>query len=299
MITPQLQVAVQLAIGTLPPIPVTNLTGDGLRIDWSVTKQVGPSIDSATVTVYNLDPTLRKAIAAAMVTRAWAVPIAHARPSTLPIQLFVGWGGMPMLLFQGEAWKVEPEKHNGNDILTIITAGDGGPALRDTPPAGGSLGAAAVQLVVQQILATLGYTPSPAAFTIIAERAASLPLTSYVAVNDPHEDLDNYMASLGLSWGISDGFFVVYDGGLRNDLPQLQLSPGVGGLISWEPLDDGGLSFQALADARLVPGRQVLFADHLNVPISPPLRVESVTFDGTTDGYSTMSGIARKVQILG
>lgn len=307
MIGPMLHVASRLVLGSMPlvggaaeaaavsgaPLPgvdIDGANGNGLRIEWSVEKTRGSSPNQGTITVYNINPALRQMLSAAM-----------ALPVPLLATLLVGWDRIPELLFAGEVWRLVPARHTGTDVLTVIEAADGAAALRDTPPAGGAVFGMAMSVAVGQILGQLRLTPSPTALAVISAAAAAVPAAASMRfVNDRGSRalLDEFMASIGLTWGIEGGEFVVYASGLRNDLLPSILSP-TSGLLRWEELDDGGIEFEGLAQARVVPGLQVQILDAFGVPQGGgPLRVERVTFTGTSEGPSTMTGTARKVQVL-
>lgn len=288
-----LNVASMLTIATVPPtVLISHEQSQGLRVEWDVQKAVGSSPDTATITIYNLGLAGRKAL-----------EVASALPIPLTVQLSVGWGLVPELLFTGQAWEVKPEKKTGTNILSIIEAGDGA-FIADVPPSGGAWVGRTAAVAVAFHLQAMGLIPSPAAIAAIAEAGAKLPISAWDDVDDgsPRDKLDDLMATLGLDWGVADGFFVVYRGGLRNDLVPSILMPA-SGLLSAELLDDGGVEFHALAQARVVPGLQVQILTAgpggSMLPLGGgPLRVESVTFSGTSEGPSLMTGVARKVTLL-
>jgi hypothetical protein len=59
------------------------------------------------------------------------------------------------------------------------------------------------------------------------------------------------------------------------------------------------VAIEALAQPRLVPGVQVTILDLTGVPLGGgPLRVERIEFNGSNEGESVMSGIARRVALL-
>lgn len=281
-----------LASGAVPGAVamIDNSRGDGLRIEWEVEKVRGGSCDQAKITIYNLARLNREAIAAAVTV-----------PAPLEVALLIGWSGVPELVFTGEIWRCVASRRTGTDVLTVLEAGAGAAALKDTPPAGGAAVGIAMQLVVAEILKNAQLKPSPTAMATIAAYAAKVPvsqLMGYTADRGTTQLLDECLASIGLSWGIDRGLFVVYAGGLRNDLLPSVLTPATG-LLSWEELGDGGVQFEGLAQARVTPGLQLQVLDLLGKMIGGgPLRVEKVTFTGSTEGESLMSGVARKVQVL-
>jgi hypothetical protein len=284
------QVATRLFIGVAPPVLLEDLTGDGLRIEWEVQKQRGPTPDTATITVYNLSAITRLALATYRGTGL-----------KLIIKLFAGWGRLPEQLFSGGAWNVTADRRSGTDILTVLECGDGLNELRDTPPAGGgTIGLAMAELVALYVL-SLGLKMSPFALSLIAQTAAAFPITQRFNMtfdSEPRAALNVLMASIGLSWGVDDETFVVYKGGLRNDLLPSILAPQ-SGLLSWTPLDGGGLEFEAVAQPRVVPGIQLQCFNTRGAMLGGgPLRCETISFSGCSQGPHVMRGIARPVQVL-
>lgn len=301
MVAPLFNIAARVEIRTTPPIVIDNTDGNGLRVDWLVDKSRCSQPDHATITAYNLPPAARLAISAALarsLVPTWPWPIPVAIP--LLVTLFVGWGGAPELLFTGQVWHATPERLTGTDVLTMLEAGDGVEPLRDTPPAGGAEFGIGVQLAVAKILGELGIQPAGTALAAIAEASAQVPAAQnfqFVSDGDPRDLLDQLMASIRLSWGVHDGHFVVYRAGLRNDVLPSILTP-TSGLLQWDEADEG-VEFEALAQPRVAPGVQVQILDERNVSVGGgPLRVEQVSFVGSTVGPSTMSGTARKVALL-
>jgi hypothetical protein len=283
-----------MVIGAVPPILLQSgidPTSEGLRLEWDVSKSRMSTPDEAVISIYNLASPVRQGLS-----------ISSSLPIALIAQLLVGWEGIPELLFTGEIWKVEPAKKTGTDVITTLHAAAGGRALRDTPPAGGAIVGATVQMVIGQLLGQLGFRPSVATLGQIAAAAGQVSLGAFQAGfhGEPREVLDGLMATIGLSWGFDSttGEFVVYRGGLRNDLLPSILAPQ-SGLLSWSELDDGGYEFEALAQPRCVPGLQITLLDEFGKPQGGPLRIETITFRGSSEGPSLMTGVARKVKVLG
>lgn len=289
MVARMLNVATQLIIASAPPIGLSNLTGNGLRIEWTVEKSRTPSPDHAEITVYNLG-------------RVWRESLAQANklPAPVIVSLAIGWDMVPELLFAGQAWKIIPERRVGNDVLSVVEAGEGSIAMRDQPPGGGSWVGIGAQLVVAKLLGELGWVPSVAALAQISEAGAALPIQKFQHVYDgnPREQLDEWMATLGLSWGVVGSRFMVYQNGVRRDQVRPVLLTPTTGLTSWAPRDDGAVEFEALAQPAVEPGYAVTITDPYGVVQgAPQLRVESITFSGSSEGPSMMAGLARRLQV--
>jgi hypothetical protein len=280
----------QLLVGSVPPVVVQS-KGDGLRFEWEVRKTRGSVPDQATISIYNLWSVHHG-------TLKISAALGNKGTPRATVQLGLGWREHlgAQTVFSGRLLRVKRRQQNV-DVITELECGDGN-ELDEVPPQGGSEVAIPVQLAVASALQKFGLKASPAAFGMIAAAAARTPLQAFNMEYEggPREILDGLMATIGLSWGIAAGLFVVYVGGLRNDVKPGALAPK-SGLISATGLDDGSFEFEALAQPRFVPGMQITLHDELFVPLSGPLRVESIEFSGSSEGPSLMRGVARAVEL--
>lgn len=279
-----------------PTAVITSQSGEGLYMEWDLQKTRTSSPDTATVRIFNLLPIHRADLA-----------LLSALPGRIKIELAIGWRGhgveptvntlfLPTdVVFVGEDWRVVPEEREGPDIVTTIEAGDG-IEVTNAAPQGGSEVALGMKLLVLLSLQQLGLKPSVGALAVIETEAAKITVSIERPTHEipPRERLDLLMASMDLAWGISGGEFVIYRGGLRNDLPPAILTPQTG-LLKWSVTDDGGVEFEALARPIVTPGAQATLLDELGQTLGGgPLRIETVRFLGTTEGPSMMMGVARK-----
>lgn len=264
--------------------------GEGPLVEWSVVKQLGRTPDHATVSIYNLDFPSRALIRGFL-----------EQPLPVVVQLFVGWNGIPELLFRGDIVTIEPERRDPTDIVTTIQASDSLTALADTPPIGGSFMAFAVETLIVMLVQQLGLVSTPAATATIAARANDpqykLPAANFqVALNgDPASLMDDIMASLDLNWKAESGFLVVYEHNIRPELaalPPILLGPS-SGLESFTRINSSTFEFTALGQSRCVPGAPVQFMNELMAPVGPTLFVETVSFAGSSETTSTMTGVAK------
>lgn len=273
------------------PLTLTSSGGDGLTFTWDVDKTIGPTPDTARIVIYNLAKTVRLQLHTLM-----------GLPLPVEVILMLGWESIPeTVVFTGQIWKLIPERLEDPDVLTLIEAGCGWPAIRDAPPGGGTEAALGAELILSVLTAQLGMVVSAAALAKVTAESAKVPITklfNFTGDENPREALDLLMASIGLSWGNDNGFFVVYQNGLRDDLPATFLAPQ-SGLLKWEQQDDGAVEFEALSNPLVVPGAQVHLATTRGELIGGgPLRIERVSFSGSTDGPSLMNALARKVKVI-
>ncbi len=265
--------------------------GHGLFCQWDIRKAWGNSPDTGTVTVANLDIPFRKALAVRM-----AVP-----GPPLQVQLLVGWGGFPEQLIVADVLRAQPEVKDRTDVFTHFELGDGAVALRDTPPAGGTeVGLGISAIVLKLVTIDLGYVASPSAIAVVAKEAAKVPiplLNGQVYDAPAEQQLNELLESIGLTWGHSNGFWVVYRLGVRQDILPAILTPNHG-LLNWVEQDDGAIMFNALGQSRLEPGAQITIKDEKDIILGGgPLRIENIQFTGSNETTYTMSGVAKKLEI--
>ena len=272
--------------------PGTPGPGHGLFTSWDVRKEWGPNNDSATLSIANLDLPFRKALSARL-----ALP-----GPTLQVQLLVGWSGLPEQLYLGEVRKCTPEERTRTDVFTVFELSDGGVSARATPPPGGADFGAAVLTVILKLTQQLGYVMSGAAALAIQSAASTkfIFANNYQQVYDggPRDQLDQLMMSIGLNWGIANGFFHVYRAGKRDDVIPGILTPNAG-LLTWEEQDNGAIAFTALGQSRFEPGMQLTIMNEIGVTLGGgPLRLDHIQFTGSNETTFEMNGVAKKLEIL-
>jgi len=289
-LAPMFNVAAQLFVNAFPPLRIDNLKGEGLLFEFNVSKTWGPSPDTASITVYNLDPVARAALS-----------ITVANFVGVGVQIFAGWGGILEQFYTGEIWKLTAARQTGTDVLTLIEAGVGSVALRDATPSGIPEFGIPIFLKIGQIFGELKRPLLPSAAAIVKARAAALPVSAldFTGNETKEEMLHVLMSAMGLTWGFAGDFAVVYKDGKRDDVLPLLIGPNSGAL-TWEETDNGGVSLTALGQPRVVPGMQLTVVDEKGIIVGGgPLRVESVAFNGSSESGFTMVIDARKAAVLG
>ncbi len=281
---------------------ISNLTGDGLLMEWQVTRDNTNKADEATVAVYNLSPILTGAI-----FQAWQVLSAA---SGYLVTLSIGWDGVPQKLMRGDVWDFVPARRTPTDSVAVFKIGDGNKSLRDQV-VGKSFKGAKISIVLEYLVSIpstapdiggggLGLIYPPESKAVVAAAAAELPVQTWgniPAGANTREAINLIMDTLGLEWRVHNGEFVVMRAGVINK-PGPLIRPGTG-LISYEKRNDGGIIFSALANPEVEPGIQVFVQDDFGKPFGEPVyRVERVTFAGSTAGDSLMDVQAAKVVSL-
>lgn len=283
-----------------PTFVLPDLDGTGLRVQWQLELSRTSNADQASVSIFNLSKAIRDSL-----YEGWKAASGDFR-TAMELGIALGWAGVATPLFKGQVWRFVPAETTMTEVITRIEAGDGGVTLRDaTNTLGSTFATQTLGLVITYLVQTiLAVEIDPASLTLITQRAAELPVASwdnYVLTGDPQDRLDELVDTLGLEWKILNGRFVVMDKGILGvtDLPTAPLLGPASGLLSWAPTDDGGVELTALADPRVIPGRQIAVIDEFGKPIdSQRHRVETVTFTGDNYAESVMRVRARKAVLV-
>ncbi len=281
---------------------VLNLDGQGVYMEWEVTRDNTPTPDEGEVRIYNL----RKETVLAIHT-LWVV-----RPAALgfPVTLGIGWQNVTQKLMVGDMWEVIPDERTPTDVISIFRFGDGLKNLRDATVGrtmnGVRIDQALNYLIQLPIAGTdagggglgLGYPPDSRALVIAAANATPIPvLRAVTAGQNTREVVTDLMDMIGLQWRVHNGAFIAMRGGIITR-PGPILTP-VNGLIGYTKKNDGGINVEALANPDVEPGIQLIVLDNLNKPVGAPLyRVERVSFRGNTSGESLMNIDAAKATVL-
>jgi len=297
-------VVVPPALAGVSPSPLVyaNLDGNGLRIDWDVERTRTASYDTGTITIYNMG--LPALLALKTYIGFATAPINALLP--LNVEFSLGWGGLVEKILVGKPWVSKLGQRIGTDVVTTLTISDGATTGTDA-----SLGASFAEMFVETALLLvvsapppngLGWPIDPASKALITARIATLPIkkTNFIEQGNTVETVDGFMATLGLEWKVHNGKFIAMDkGNAATANPLATVLKAGGGLISWEQLDNGGISCRALANPNVSPGSQIVVLDAFGVPVgSPAFRVERIRFTGTTIGESIMEIEARKSVLL-
>ena len=166
-----------------------NLEGDGLKISFSIEKDLSQNTNKATLSLWNLkDETRAK----------------FEQPDT-KIEIYAGYkdNGGPLKIFSGNVI-MGNSKDEGRDVKTEIRLADGRVALRDS-------------------VLSLSYPPGASAGSVISHIAAEmgLPLVygkgvvpsaypdGYSFVGNAPDALDEICAGQGFSWSVQNGILQV------------------------------------------------------------------------------------------
>ena len=288
-----------------PIVSVTNPGRTGLTIDWEVRRTNTSSADTGMVRIYNLGRSYRRTLQQAQ---------ALVSAFNYIVTLSIGWDGLLFEAMRGPLVLLRAEvRESPSGVVSVLEFGDGAMSQRGAVPAQTPLvladgfWLAAFRAIAATFPGVLGLAPSFAGVLATSPFASQFPNFGAVLNNNPAEDLDTLVSSLGPSydWGIQDGLIVLYNAGLVSDQSPPQVLSPESGLISWEIQDDGSVLAQALANPTIRPGQQLqvlgIDPDHGPAPTligGGPLYVESQTLSGSTAGESTMSVIARKIELF-
>lgn len=280
----------------------------GLRVSFAITRTMTPAPDTATVSIFDLAPERRDAMATLFATLGQAT-----------CSLALGYDGATTLAFLGTVRSMRKARRMGPDIVTEITADDGGDAFTDAPV---SLSTAAINastlievaivamnLKITELNAAAGagfplppITASPSVAAAIASARPEAAAATYasVTVGKASELLDEAARLLGVRWWIRDHQIIMARRKVPTDAQAVALTSD---MLLAEPDDDGSgiVRLEAMCDPSIVPGRQLALVAGASVAPTPgvtgePLRVASVVQRGDTRaGPWSASIVARKI----
>jgi len=280
---------------------IFNPDGQGIRMQWTITRDNTPTPDTGEVVIFNLSPALSGAI-----YEAWS---AFSKSSGYLVDFGIGWERLSQTVIRGDVWRFVPAKRTPTDVLSIFSIGDGIKNVRDQAT-GASFSKVDLGTVLTAFITLppnpgdtagggLGLLYPPESKALVSAAAAALKVRTFNNIPAGYNTrtfIDFAMATLGLEWRVHNGAFVVMRGGISDRLPPI-LAPRTG-LIEYQVRDDGGIDLSALANPDVEPGVQVLVQDDRGVPFgAPAYRVDKVIFTGDTTAESLMQVSASKALI--
>lgn len=293
------QVSAAVLIPQLPVLTplMTNLKGNGLKIAWRVQRTRGAEPDTGEVQVYNLAAASR-----GLLEETWGALDALGTP--MLCSLSIGWEGLVGQVILAQVVSLKAAERVGEDVVTTFTLGDGAISTRDAVPlVGGSFANTTIQTIISAYVPIYLKVPvDPASLAIVTSRAAQIPVQVWanLTVGDIDTFLDDILDTIGLEWKIVDNVWIVTErGNAATASPLAYLLAAETGLLDWTPVD-GGVEVNALANPNIMDGSAFTVIDAFGRPVgAAQYRVESLGFQGETDGNSTMMIKGRPSTLVG
>lgn len=273
------------AILTLSGQVITSIAIPGvatLRVQFQIQRTMTPSPDTATATVWGLDP-----------IRATAMRALFAELGRDKLTIASGYDGITSHIFAGDVRSIR-RVQSGGDVGLVVTADDAGDALADATISLSTAGLTAQNLIDYALLALAAAGapvvahPSVAAAVGLATPSSTVSLFSSVHVGKVSDLLTEAARVLGCRWWIRDNQLFMAARGLPTD--------GMGVFLPrthWlsEPADDGSglVRMSTFLDPNIVPGRQVSIQGRLSPLGIEPMRVESAAYTADSEGSSPWS----------
>ncbi len=274
----------------------SNLDAAGLRTTWRVRRTNTPAPDTAEIEITNLAP--RKA---EMITQAIA---ATSEPFRIRLDFRLGWNGSTSPMLSGLVEDFYAQERRGADVVTTFYLVDGGLAKRNQISRH-TFKTVKIHVLIEilvrfppvasdgTVLGALGLTYPDESRKLVESAAAKTALPnvrSVVPGLTTERRLTESMAAIGLEWRVHNGAFIAFRDGIINR-PGPILRPG-SEILQSTKRKDGGIEITALAHPDLEPGMQVHVKGRL-------YRAERITFDGDSQGESTMVVSARNSHVAG
>lgn len=254
--------------------------GEGLRMTFSVQRTMTPTPDNASVSIYNLDPDRAERFGADFASQGYG-----------SVTIRAGYGLRLAGLFTGDLRTLRTSSQEGPDLVTSLTADDGGDALAEVifPIATGTLGLTSSQMVDGALAAMNAklrpgekpWTKHASVGLVLAQSdtRATTPY-SYVPVGKVTDLLDAAARRCNCRWWARDKqIFFGFRGQADASRPAVVVDErNLTGSVGTE--GSGLMTFPLLLDTNILPGGQVAYKRQL-------LRVEAVNYQGDTRGLFT------------
>jgi len=258
-----------------PAFFVQHLEGEGLRIQFDVTRDSRSNPDMATVRITNLADSTRKLLqgmfdelsnARKVIINTPLIPDAARAASLFALEesfkfrIFAGYGLNPTQIFQGNLVEFEREtKANGTDYVTTFKAGDGLTAYRDGYISEAFAPGVTMETFRKTVQLAMGLAESPDATAVVSAVAPQAVITQaangLVAVGKASKALDKLAEMYGLQWWVRDGLiYYVPQGSVTLDFSIL-LIEGQDLISVPTPKSNDDVSGKALLNGDLHPGR--------------------------------------------
>lgn len=229
-----------------------------LRCEFNVSRSLRKDPNTASISLYNVDPVSRGLITTGAV-----------------VQLFAGYGPIPTLLFEGTIAKrgVVAESKGAERVVTI-EAGDGELAFTSIRH-DRNYGSTTNQIILASILETMGLGLAP------GEPLVPLVYPLGISFVGPAQDaLDRICGDVGQSYSIQDGNVQILAAGSTRKEVAVRLTSDTG-LIGSPSQSDDGVNLKSLLNGSVKPGTLVSVA---SFAVTGFYRADKVTHRGDTHG---------------
>jgi hypothetical protein len=249
-------------------ISISGVNQPGLRVSAKVTRSLKTSANVATFTVYNLNPSHRRAL---------------TKVKNPAVALTAGYKDQVTRIFVGQTLHVVHDKKPSGDILTTLSTTDSGADGQTARkhvsfPKGVSPGD-----VLKTLVTALGVKPgnlNRAIALVNAGKAASIYAEGKSVSGHVPTEVTNLCRSCGLEWSIQDGAIQFLEVGKALDSEAIVLDSSL--LIGSPTISSKGVAeFTTFLQKDFSPGRQVQIAHPFVTGI---FRLEKV--DYTLDSYT-------------
>ena len=273
-------------------VPIPNISQEGPRITWDITRDLTPEPDRGFIQIWNLAPTTALAM-----RQAWEL----AQGTGLyKVSLSFGWDKVMNLWGIMDPYDIRPSEPLGPvDQVTTFDCADGGIGYRDGV-VGASLAKGDFTSMVQILAVSMNTVISPVSLAVFQTAAAQSPvqifdnLSLYGNARDIFNDL---MDSLNLQWWILNSTIVMVPAGTPVAGPPVVLSPETG-LLDYSPQSDGSIICTTLANPGMTQGIALTVLDEFKMPIAEGVfRAYSIRCTGDTNAGAEMRIVAKKALV--
>jgi hypothetical protein len=257
----------------------------GLDMSFNVHKTTKPEPNECELRLYNMSPVHRAGLDAIPLVK---LPQAKGAPKFqhegIPVRITAGYEEADTLIWSGDLRTVE-STHEGENWVTILTAGDGAEAYRKSRINQSFGPGTPIAMVITTLAKALGVGPGNVAFAAARISAnasvATLASMGIVLSGSVAENLTALCNSGGLEWSIQSGVLQFTERGMPTLGKAVFLSSATG-MIGSPSLDqEGTLNVQMFMIPGVQPGSLLVVASER---IQGNFRVEAATYKGDTSG---------------
>lgn len=248
----------------------------GLRVAFAVRKTVRSEPNNATVSIWNLAESTRRAL----------------QEGPLPLVLEAGYQDNVSQIFRGDVRYARSSKE-GPDWVTTVESGDGDKKYRSAMMAK-SLRTASFEVALKEAANALGVGLGNTAELARTGkfRKAVRELTQGVVLQGRARDvIERLTQTAGLEWSIQDGQLQFLKRGEALRGSAIVLAPDTGLIGSPELQDKGAVRVRCLLQPDLIPGKPIVLRSQ---NVEGQFRCRSVTLTGDTHGNDFVADLEAK-----
>lgn len=248
----------------------------GLDIVFEIEKSVKREPNKATIKVFNMPVEIRRYLSALSTKK-------KKGPGKIRVELEAGYVENKSLIFRGDL-RTAISEQDGPDVVTTLEGEDGGRSMlwariNQTFPAGTRVDSV-ITACAQALGVGIGNTMEVVRLARL-EGGGGIFTAGTTLSGSAHHELDGLLKSIGMTWSIQNGAIQILKRGRAVQTTSIKLTPDSGLVGSPQRQPDGTISFKALLNPEIYPGRQISFEEE---GLSGTYKVKKLKYQGDSVG---------------